>query len=131
MSVIVVAEFPMTEQGAQDFIDWSKSDDGYIITRQHKGFEDIRTFLAEDKKTIYLYEKWDSKEDHQAYLDFRVKDGLMDFLNPRLDGDFKVTYFSEEQFLIEVSYFVLFTCFSLLVEFGLRKDKGGNNEIIN
>ena len=50
MSVIVVAEFPMTEQGAQDLIDWSKGDDGYVITRQHKGFEDIRTFLAEDKK---------------------------------------------------------------------------------
>ena len=66
MSVIVVAEFPMTEQGAQDFIDWSKGEDGYAITRQHKGFEDIRTFLAEDKKTIYLYEKWDSKEDHQG-----------------------------------------------------------------
>ena len=58
--------------------------------------QDIRTFLAEDKKTVYLYEKWDSKEDHQAYLDFRVKDGLMDFLKPRLEGDFKVTYFSEE-----------------------------------
>ena len=95
MSVIVVAEFPMTEQGAQDLIDWSKSDDGYVVTRQHKGFEDIRTFLAEDKKN-YLYEKWDSKEDHQAYLDFRVKDGLMGFLKSRLDGDFKVTYFSEE-----------------------------------
>ena len=25
MSVIIVAEFPMTEQGAQDFIDWSKN----------------------------------------------------------------------------------------------------------
>ena len=96
MSVIVVAEFSMTEQGAQDFIDWSKGDDGYVITRQHKGFEDIKTFLAEDKKTIYLYEKWDSKEDHQSYLNFWVENGLMDFLNPRLDGDFKVTYFSEE-----------------------------------
>ena len=32
MSVIVVAEFPMTEQGAQDLIDWSKGDDGYVIT---------------------------------------------------------------------------------------------------
>ena len=96
MSVIVVAEFSMTEQGAQDFIDWSKGDDGYVITRQHKGFEDIRTFLAEDKKTIYLYEKWDSKKDHQAYLNFRVENGFMDFLNPRLDGDFKVIYFSEE-----------------------------------
>ena len=131
MSVIVVAEFPMTEQGAQDFIDWSKSDDGYIITRQHKGFEDIRTFLAEDKKTIYLYEKWDSKEDHQAYLDFRVKDGLMDFLNPRLDGDFKVTYFSEEQIFIQISSFAFFSCFNSLVEFGLRKHKGENNEIFN
>ena len=97
MSVIVVAEFPMTEQGAQDLIDQSKSDDGYVVTRQHKGFEDIRIFLVENKKIVYLYEKWDSKEDHQAYLDFRVKDGLMDFLKPLLDGDFKVTYFSEEQ----------------------------------
>ena len=70
MSVIVVAEFPMTEQGAQDLIDWSKSDDGDVVTRQHKGFEDIRIFLVENKKTVYLYEKWDSKEDHQAYLYF-------------------------------------------------------------
>ena len=131
MSVIVVAEFPMTEQGAQDFLDWSKSDDGYVITRQHKGFEDIRTFLAEDKKTVYLYEKWDSKEDHQAYLNFRVENGFMDFLNPRLDGDFKVTYFSEEQIFIQISSFAFFTCFSSHDELGLRKDKGGNNEIFN
>ena len=96
MSVIVVAEFPTTEQGAQDFIDWSKSDDGYLITRQHKGYGDIRTFLAKDKTIVYLYEKWNSKGDHQAYLDFRVKGGLMNFLSPQLDGDFKVTYFSEE-----------------------------------
>ena len=54
MSVIVVAEFPMTQQGAQDLIDWSKSDDGYVVTRQHKGFEDIRTFLAEDKKILLV-----------------------------------------------------------------------------
>ena len=50
MSVIVVAEFPMTEQGAQDFIDWSKSDDGYVITRQHKGFEDIEHFWLKTRK---------------------------------------------------------------------------------
>ena len=54
MSVIIVAEFPTTERGAQDFIDWSKSDDGYVITRQHKGFEDIRTFLAEGKKKLLI-----------------------------------------------------------------------------
>ena len=37
-----------------------------------------------------------AKKIIKLILDFRVKDGLMDFLNPRLDGDFKVTYFSEE-----------------------------------
>ena len=82
MSVIVVAEFPTTEQGAQDFLDWSKSDNGYVITRQHKGFEDIRTFLAEDKKTIYLYEKWNSKEDHQAYFGLQSERWFNGFLKP-------------------------------------------------
>tara|TARA_X000000368_G_scaffold57940_1_gene41002 strand:- start:10 stop:150 length:141 start_codon:yes stop_codon:yes gene_type:complete len=46
MSVYVVAEFPMTEQGAKDVIEWSKSDDGYVVTREHAGFESIQTLLA-------------------------------------------------------------------------------------
>tara|TARA_Y100000739_G_C20556216_1_gene440689 strand:- start:534 stop:827 length:294 start_codon:yes stop_codon:yes gene_type:complete len=94
MSVIAIVEAPLTEDGAQDFIKWAASKDGYAITRKHKGFEFIQTWLAEDNKTIYLHEKWASKEDHQAYLDFRVKGGMMDFLEPRLEGEFKVTYFS-------------------------------------
>lgn len=94
MSVIAIVEAPLTEDGAQDFIKWAASKDGYAITRKHKGFEFVQTWLAEDNKTIYLHEKWASKEDHQAYLDFRVKGGMMDFLGPRLEGEFKVTYFS-------------------------------------
>ena len=27
-------------------------------------------------------------------MDLRVKGGMMDFLGPRLEGEFKVTYFS-------------------------------------
>ena len=95
MSVYVVAEFPMTELGAKDIIEWSKSDDGYVVTREHAGFESIQTLLAEDNKTIYLYEKWASKEDHQAYFKFRSDAGLMDFLGPRLEGDPKITYFED------------------------------------
>ena len=37
-------EFPMTEQG-QD-----QGDDGYVITRQHKGFEDIQHFWLKTRK---------------------------------------------------------------------------------
>ena len=94
MSVYVIAEFPMTEQGAQDLIEWSKGDDGYAVTRASAGFELIQTLLAEDNKTVYLYEKWASKEEHQAYLNMRVEGGLMDFLGPRLEGEFKATYFN-------------------------------------
>ena len=95
MSVYVIAEFPMTEQGAKDLIEWSKSDDGYVVTKASAGFELIQTLLAEDNKTVYLYEKWASKEEHQAYLNMRVEGGLMDVLRPRLEGEFKATYFND------------------------------------
>ena len=68
MSVYVIAEFPFSEKGAQEFMDWSKSDDGYAVTKAWAGFELIQTLLAEDNKTIYLYEKWASKEEHQGQL---------------------------------------------------------------
>ena len=95
MSIIVILEAPFTEQGAQDFIAWTKSDDGYAVTRGFAGFEHIQTLLSEDKKTVYIYEKWASKEEHQAYLNFRIEGGLMDFLGPRLEAEHKLQYFDE------------------------------------
>ena len=95
MSVYVIAEIPFTEQGTQDFIAWTETEDGYPITKSYAGYELIQTLLAEDKKTVYLYERWSSKEAHQAYLKFCVDGGLMDFLGPRLEGEFKFNYFDE------------------------------------
>jgi quinol monooxygenase YgiN len=95
MSVYVIAEFPFSEKGAQEFMDWTKSDDGYAVTKAWGGFELIQTLLAEDNKTIYLYEKWASKEEHRGYLNMRVEGGLMDFLGPRLEGEFKFHYFND------------------------------------
>ena len=93
MSIVVVAQAAFSESGAQAFIDWSKSPDGYVLTRAYDGFEHIETWLGEDQKTVYLYEKWASKEHHQAYLKFRVETGLMEFLGPHLEGEFTVSYF--------------------------------------
>jgi hypothetical protein len=39
MSLYVIAEMPFTEQGAKNFIEWTKTDDGYAITRGFAGFE--------------------------------------------------------------------------------------------
>ena len=95
MSVYVISEFPMSRTGAQDFIEWAESDEGYATSETHEGYEFIQTLLAEDDQTIYLVERWVTKEDHQAYLEIKVKGGLMEFIKPRLIGDLKVTYFNE------------------------------------
>ena len=38
-------------------IEWSVSDDGFAVTRQYKGDQDIKQLLAEDNKTIILTQK--------------------------------------------------------------------------
>jgi hypothetical protein len=95
MSVYVIAEFPMSETGAQDFIDWAGGDDGYAASETHDGYEFVQALIAEDNRTIYLAERWATKEVHQAYTQVRAKGSLMEFIIPRLISDFKVTYFNE------------------------------------
>ena len=34
MTLHIVAEFPLTESGAKDMIEYSISDDGFVVTRQ-------------------------------------------------------------------------------------------------
>ena len=95
MSVYVIAEFPMSETGAQDFIVWLEGDNNYTGGGACKGYEFVQALIAEDNQTIYLIERWGNKEDHQAYLEVRAKGDLMEFIIPRLISDFKVTYFNE------------------------------------
>jgi len=95
MSVYVIAEFPMSETGAQEFIAWAERDNGYYIGETYKGYEFVQALIAEDNQTIYLVERWRTKEDHQAYLEVKTKGNLMEFIIPRLISDFKVTYFNE------------------------------------
>ena len=50
--------------------------------------------VDEDNKTIYLYEQWDSKEEHQAYLNWRMETGFGDFMGEILEGEFSLSYLS-------------------------------------
>ena len=90
----VLAHCPCHEEGAKKLIDWAHSDDGFAVTRTHKGFKHIELLVGEDNKTIWLYEQWDSKEEHQAYLGFRMDNGLGDFMEEILEGEFSLSYFS-------------------------------------
>tara|TARA_B110000003_G_scaffold236909_1_gene241794 strand:+ start:323 stop:616 length:294 start_codon:yes stop_codon:yes gene_type:complete len=91
----VIAKCPCHEEGAVKLIDWGKGDDGFVITRSHKGFKHIEMLVEEDNKTVWLYEQWDSKEDHQAYLNFRMDNGFGEFMGEILEDEFSLTYLSD------------------------------------
>ena len=90
----VIAKCPCHEEGASKLIDFLKGDDGFSVTRTHKGFKHIELLVDEDNKTIYLYEQWDTKVEHQAYLNFRMDNGLGDFMGEILEGEFSLSYLS-------------------------------------
>ena len=92
--IYVIIKCPCHEEGASKLIDWAKSDDGFSVTRTHKGFKHIELLVDEDNKTIYLYEQWNSKEDHQTYLNFRIENGFESFMGEVLEDEFSLSYLS-------------------------------------
>ena len=90
--IYVIAKCPCHEEGASKFIDFAKSGDGFSVTRTYKGFKHIELLVEEDNKTIYLYEQWETKEDHQAYLNFRMENGFEDFMKEILEDEFSLSY---------------------------------------
>ena len=48
--------------------------------------------VGENNKTCWLYEQWDTKEDHQAYLGFRMDNGFEDFMKEILEDEFSLSY---------------------------------------
>ena len=90
--IYVIIKCPCHEEGASKLIDWAKSDDGFSVTRTHKGFKHIELLVDEDNKTIWLYEQWETKEDQQAYLNFRMENGFEDFMKEILEDEFSLSY---------------------------------------
>ena len=95
--ICVVAKFVCNDGKINDLLDILKSPDGLTVTRSYKGCKLVETSISEDGDTLYLYERWDSKEDHQAYLQYRGETGLLDVLGPILSEPLGLTYsnFSE------------------------------------
>ena len=92
--IYVIAKLPCHEEGASKFIDFSKSDDGFSVTRAYKGFKHIELLAGEDNKSMWIYEQWETKEDHQTYLNFRIENGFEDFMGEILEGELSISYLS-------------------------------------
>ena len=90
--IYVIAKLPCHEEGASKLTEWVKGEDRFSVTRSHKGFKYIEFLLDEDNKTCWLYEQWDTKEDHQAYLGFRIDNGFEGFMKEILEDEFSLSY---------------------------------------
>ena len=55
-------------------------------TRSFEGCLSVNTFIEESTNTIHLIEDWETLEHQAKYLNWRVETGLLDILEPLLEG---------------------------------------------
>ena len=85
----VIANFNFKTESDRDwFLEFLRSPEGLCKTRVYKGCISIDVYSDQFKKnkSIVLWEKWFSREDHLEYLDYRKNTGLLDEVISKLDG---------------------------------------------
>ena len=83
--IYVYAKFYFKPGEIDNFMNILKGPEGLKKTREFKGCLDINCFIDIDNEDcLVLYQQWESKEDHQSYLNWRKESGMMDELNINL-----------------------------------------------
>tara|TARA_Y100000389_G_scaffold204506_1_gene257507 strand:+ start:14770 stop:15111 length:342 start_codon:yes stop_codon:yes gene_type:complete len=82
----VYARFRFKDGKKSEFVNMLSSEEGLVKTRNFKGCLSIECYEdINDCNTLIIYQKWDSKEDHCKYLEWRKETGLLDALSDMLD----------------------------------------------
>ena len=84
MKNLVIVSFPAKLETINDLKETLKS--ALPDTRNFDGCISVKTFIEESTNTIHLIEDWESLEHQQKYLAWRIETGLLDLLEPLLDG---------------------------------------------
>ena len=84
--VTVIATFGFINSDAKlEFLDVLKSENGLKVTRNFKGNISIEYYEDIDNESnLVLIQKWETKEDHQAYLKMRTDAGLISMIGSKL-----------------------------------------------
>ncbi len=85
MSVMITLEFPVKPDMLDDYLDILKG--ALVETRSYKGCRSVTTLVDQETSSIVLVEEWDSAEDQQAYIAWRVETGLIDAIAPFMQGE--------------------------------------------
>ena len=84
MKNLVIVSFPAKPETINDLKETLKS--ALPDTRNFDGCISVKTFIEDSTNTIHLIEDWESLEHQQKYLAWRIETGLLDLLEPLLDG---------------------------------------------
>ena len=85
MSVMITLEMPVKPEMLEDYLNILKG--ALVETRSYKGCRSVTTLVDQETSSIVLVEEWDSAEDQQAYIAWRVESGLIDAIAPFMQGE--------------------------------------------
>ena len=91
MSQTIHVVFPCQEGKGPELIEILRG--ALADTRAFEGCESVEVYSADNHPApVVLWEKFAVKENHQAYLKWRMDTGLPELLAPVLAGNLQVTY---------------------------------------
>ena len=81
------------------FVDFCNGEKGLSVTRNFDGCQSIECYEKQDNaNSIIIWQKWDSKEAHEAYVKFRHDDGSFDFLGELISAPPEISALSPVDF---------------------------------
>jgi len=85
MSVMITLEMPVKPDMLEEYLNILKG--ALVETRSYKGCRSVTTLVDQETSSVVLVEEWDSAEDQQAYIAWRVETGLIDAIAPFMQGE--------------------------------------------
>ena len=82
---MITLEMPVKPDMLEDYLNILKG--ALVETRAYKGGRSVTTLVDQETSSIVLVEEWDSAEDQQAYIAWRVETGLIDAIAPFMQGE--------------------------------------------
>ena len=84
MKNLVIVSFPAKEGMLENLKETLKA--ALPDTRSFNGCISVDTYIEDATNTVYLIEDWESLDDQSKYLNWRIETGLLDILEPLLNG---------------------------------------------
>ena len=85
MSVMITLEMPVKPDMLEEYLNILKG--ALVETRSYKGCRSVTTLVDQETSSVLLVEEWDSAEDQQAYMAWRMETGLIDAISPFMQGE--------------------------------------------